>query len=182
MTPHHLLTLAPLIVVLACAAVTDWRTRRIPNWLTFSLILSGLVQSVIGSHTVPPSAALLGLLLGAGLTFALFALGAMGGGDVKMFAGVGVWLGPGPTFGVFAVSALIGMVIVLAQAASHGRLRQLFRNSAVIAVNLAHVNRFGVDHVAEVGRAHSTMEWKIPKAVPVLLAVLTLVGLSWVGR
>jgi hypothetical protein len=66
-------------------------------------------------------------------------------------------------------------------ATAHRRLPHLFKNSAVIAVNLAHVNRLGVEHVAEVGRAHSTMDWRVPKAVPILLAVVLVLAVSWAG-
>jgi prepilin peptidase CpaA len=180
MTSYHLLTLAPLLLALVGAAAIDWRTRRIPNWLTFPLILSGLAQSLTAARTVSPTASALGLLLAGGLAFLMFALGAMGGGDVKLLAAIGAWVGPWAGLEVFAGSALVGMVMVLAQAAAHRRLPQLFKNSAVIAVNLAHVNRLGVEHVAEVGRAHSTMAWRVPKAVPILLAfVAVLAASSW---
>ena len=182
MTPYTLLTLVPLLLALVAAAVIDWRTRRIPNWLTFSLIVTGLARTGIAAgRTVSPTAAVLGLLLAGGLAFAMFALNAMGGGDVKLLAAIGAWVGPLAGLKIFAASSLIGMVMVLAQAAAHRRLPQLFRNSAVIAVNLAHVNRLGVEHVAEVGRAHSTMDWRVPKAVPILLAVVLVLATSWAG-
>ena len=44
MTGYELLTHAPLAAALAWATVTDVRARRIPNWLTFGLLLTGLLQ------------------------------------------------------------------------------------------------------------------------------------------
>ena len=128
----------PMLGLLTWAAAIDMRCRRIPNWLTLSLVLSGLAQSWTWAHTVSPGQSFLGLSAGFGLTFVLFGIGALGGGDVKLLAGLGAWLGPVPTLLVFAVAAVIGMVYVLAQAAGQGRLSALFRNSAVIAMSLAH--------------------------------------------
>ena len=47
-------------------------------------------------RTVGPLASATGLLTGFALSFALFAIGAMCGGDVKIMAGVGAWVGPMP--------------------------------------------------------------------------------------
>ena len=63
-----------MVGLLAWATVVDVRSRRIPNWLTGALLLSGLAQSFLASHTVTPLQSLLGLLAGFGLTFVLFAL------------------------------------------------------------------------------------------------------------
>src|ERR1700722_17606945 len=108
MNGQGLLNCVPLFAMLLCAAATDVRARRIPNWLTFSMILSGFGQSLLSIRTVGPTDALLGFLTGFGLTFVMFALGAVGGGDVKLLAGIGAWIGPGPTLAVFAVEAILG--------------------------------------------------------------------------
>src|SRR5580692_6643294 len=105
--PSLFLEYVPLLALLITAAVTDLRARRIPNWLTFSLVIAGLLQSFLAIRTVAPWASALGLLAGFGLTFILFALGALGGGDVKLMAGVGAWIGPANVLAVFVVAALI---------------------------------------------------------------------------
>lgn len=180
MTTGGLLMCVPMLGLLTWAAAVDVRCRRIPNWLTFSLLLAGLGQSFTWCRTVGPGDACLGLLTGFGLTFALFALGAMGGGDVKLMAGIGAWLGPTQTLLVFAIAAVIGMVVVLAQAGAQGRLGKLFRNSAVIAVSLAQAGESGLDQAAETGRACSGNTGRpLPYAVPVLLAtLLVFAGMS----
>src|SRR5688572_23697423 len=131
---------APVLGLLVVAAVVDWRTRRIPNWLTFTLVLSGIAQSFMPHAVVSPTGALLGLCVGFVLTFALYALGAVGGGDVKLLAGIGAWLGPQAALAVFCVEAIVGMVMALSQAAYLGKTRLLLKNSALVAVNLVHVN------------------------------------------
>lgn len=173
-----LLPFVPMLGLLTWAAAVDLRSRRIPNWLTFSLLLAGLAQGFTWAHTVTPGQSVLGFLTGFGLTFVLFGIGALGGGDVKLLAGLGAWLGPWPTLLVFAIAAIIGMVIVLVQAAVQGRLAKLFRNSAVIAVSLAHASGpDALEQAAGTGKACSTTEGKpLPYAVPVLLATILLLS------
>jgi prepilin peptidase CpaA len=175
MNAHRLLPLAPLFALLIWAAIEDVRARRIRNWLTFSLILTGILQSFIGRGGISPGAAGLGALVGFALPLALFVLGAVGGGDVKLMAGVGAWLGPTAVFEVFCATALIGMVIVLAQAAMQGRLRVLSRNTAVLAINLIHVSDVGLEHTTATGKSCRSVDKPLPYAVPVLLAVTLLV-------
>ncbi len=173
MTTGGLLMCVPMLGLLAWAAVVDLRTRRIPNWLTFSLVLAGLGQSFTWARTVGPADAFLGLLTGFGLTFILFGIGALGGGDVKLLAGLGAWLGPMPILIVFALAAILGMCFVLAQAFAQGRLRNLFRNSAVIALSLTQAG--DLEQAAETGKACSSDGKPLPYAVPVFFATtLTL--------
>jgi prepilin peptidase CpaA len=178
MSTGGMMMLAPMFGLLTWAAAVDLRTRRIPNWLTLSLVLSGLVQSFTAVHTVGPLDSLLGLLSGFGLTFILFAIGAMGGGDVKLLAGLGAWLGPRGALIVFAIAAIVGMVIVIMQAAWEGRLSKLFRNSAVIAFSLASANSDTLDTATETAKAcSSTPRGKpLPYAVPVFFATAFLLA------
>jgi prepilin peptidase CpaA len=174
----------PLLAALVWAAAEDVVSRRIRNALAFSLLAAGVTQSFLPLHTVTPLASLYGVLAGFGLVFVLFALGGMGGGDVKLMAAVGAWLGPAGILNVFLVAAVFGMVVVLSQAAWQGRLRVLARNSAVLAINLAHVSELGVEHVAEVGESSASVDKPIPYAVSVLVGVVMVLcglGLNLLG-
>jgi prepilin peptidase CpaA len=172
--PSLLLQYIPLLALLVTATVTDLRARRIPNWLSFAMILAGLLQSFLSVRTVTPGASALGLLAGFALTFILFALGALGGGDVKLMAGVGAWVGPGPVVAVFAITAIIGMVIVLTQATMQGRLRTLLTNTTLLTINLVHLQDVGLEHAQATGRSCRSVDRPLPYAVPVLLAVLLM--------
>jgi prepilin peptidase CpaA len=177
----QLLSYVPLIVLLVCAAVQDLRERRIRNWLTFALVLSGFAQSIGAVATVSPAQSGLGFLIGLALPLTMFAIGALGGGDVKLLAGVGAWLGPLAVLQVFAAAALIGMVIVLVQAIATGRLRAVVRNSTVIAVNLWHVSEIGLEQATATGRACRALERPLPYAVPVLAAVSAVLYVMFRG-
>ena len=175
---YLLLTCAPMFGLLLWAAAEDLRSRTIPNWLSFSIIIGGFAQSFLPHATVSPTDSLLGFGTGFGLTFFIFALGALGGGDVKLLAGVGAWLGPAGALAVFCVEAIVGLVIVVSQAVAQGRMKTLLRNSTVVAINLVHVGDVGVDHVSQTGQSCRSVERPLPFAVPVLLAALAVVALA----
>ena len=177
--PHAVLSYAPLFVLLGWAAIEDVRTRRIPNWLTLLMMAGGFAQSFLATRTVSPGASLLGFPAAAAVPLVLFVIGAVGGGDVKLMAGVGAWLGPGRSLAVLVVEKLIGLAIVLTQAALQRRTGLLFRNSAVVAANLFYINEVGIDHASETGRSCRSVDKPLPLAVPVLLAVAIVV--LWTG-
>jgi prepilin peptidase CpaA len=98
---------AALVALVGAAAWTDVRVRRIPNALTMSGFLVALAL-----HSFAGGGAVVGALLGAGLallvSLPLFALGGMGGGDVKLLAAVGAFLGPQALLVALFVTALAG--------------------------------------------------------------------------
>jgi prepilin peptidase CpaA len=176
MSSLQLLSLAPLIGMLCIAAGIDWRERRIPNWLTVLMAISGIVTSFQAGHVASPFQAVLGMVVGFGILFVLFAMGALGGGDVKLVAAAGVWLGPIIIVKVFLVAAIVGMIIVLIQSAKQKRLSALFRNSAVLTVNLINIESIGADAMCETGKACRSIERPLPYAVPVLIAVIFMIA------
>lgn len=178
MTNYGLLMCAPMFALLAWAAVTDCTSRRIPNWLSYTLILSGLVHSLTAATMVGVGGSLLGMLVGFGLAFVFFAVGAMGGGDVKLLTGVGAWLGPLGVLLVFVLEAVVGMAQAILQAAMQKRLVTVLRNSAVLAGSMAAGSTdVGIVSLPEPTEANArAMKQVLPYSVPVLIATVVVVG------
>jgi prepilin peptidase CpaA len=173
MSVYALLQLMPMLVLLTVAAAIDLRARRIPNWLTILLAMSGVAQNALPASQITILQALSGMLIGFCLPLGLFILGALGGGDVKLLAGIGAWLGPLGIVKVFAIAAIIAMVMVLVHSARHGRLAPLLRNSALVTVNVMNADRGAVQNVLQNSRAEEpASKSALPYAVPVLIAVL----------
>ena len=168
---------APLFALLIAAAGIDLRRRRIPNWLTFTMAIAGIAQSFLQHHTITPTQSLGGLGVGFVLPLILFILNAVGGGDVKLLAAVGAWVGPLNILLVFILKDLIGLVLVLIQAASQGRLGALFKNSTVLALNLVHIRDVGIETVQQTGLSCRSVDKPLPMAVPILVAVVLLLSL-----
>src|SRR5947199_6184792 len=101
-------------IVLVVAAVIDGYKLKVPNWITFPMILSGWAVNLAMFGWPGLGWSLLGTVVGLALLMPAYAIGGMGAGDVKLLAGVGAWVWGTVTFYAFAVSAIIGGVIAVA--------------------------------------------------------------------
>jgi|SRR5689334_10906576 prepilin peptidase CpaA len=122
-----------LTALLVGAAIFDIRYRRIPNWLTLSGVIAGILLNwFIG----PPEGGLLYSLAGLGGAFAiylfLYLLRAMGAGDVKLMAAVGSLVGLERWFGIFFVTAIVGGIMALMLIVVRGRARKTLWNVGFI--------------------------------------------------
>ena len=99
-----------LAAALLTATVTDLKSQRIYNWLTFPLMLAGLAfhATVGGLDGLLMSAA--GFGLGLAVMILPFMLGMMGAGDVKLMAGIGAWVGASTILTAFVFTCLAGGV------------------------------------------------------------------------
>jgi len=116
-------------VLLVIACVTDVRWRRIPNALVLTLALTGFAFSVwVEPWLVGLGRAMGGLALGFGIWIVFYVIGAIGAGDVKLFAAAGAWLGPAATWRAALVGAAIGGVLAIAMLVHERRTRQGLEN------------------------------------------------------
>lgn len=132
-------------VLLIVACVTDMRWRRIPNVLVLVLAISGLAFSV---YLDPWSPGLVrgasGLALGFAIWIAFYALGAIGAGDVKLFAAAGAWLGPAFTWRAALVAAAVGGVLAVAALLRERRTREGFEK-VFVSLNTRSVAPLALD-------------------------------------
>ncbi|MGL4513585.1 MAG: A24 family peptidase [Lacipirellulaceae bacterium] len=103
-------------VTLIVAAVIDGLQLKVPNWITFPMIVSGWAYS----YALSPYAgweglaySLIGTVVGLALLLPAYAIGGMGAGDVKLMAGIGAWVWGATTAYAFGVSAIVGGVIAV---------------------------------------------------------------------
>jgi prepilin peptidase CpaA len=98
---------ALLAIVLFLAVYLDIRTSRIPNWLTFTAMGSGLLVHTLLEGAQGAIYSLSGLGTGLILFLAFYFFGEMGAGDVKLMGAVGSMVGPYGAFvtGILAVMA-----------------------------------------------------------------------------
>ena len=127
--------------LLALACVTDLRTRRIPNVLTFSAAAGAVLFHLATGGWQAAGWSIVGLFVGALLFLPMFALRGMGAGDVKLLAAVGAWLGPGQVAMVALATSLVGGVMAIVVALAYGYLRKALTN---IYLLLAHWRVMGV--------------------------------------
>jgi len=111
-------------------ALCDYRSRRIPNWLTGSSILLGLVLHLVLGGWRSLTSAMLAGLAGGGAFLLFYLAGGMGGGDVKLIAAVGSCAGLSHVAAILIATAIAGGIFALALALVAGRLKQTFSNVA----------------------------------------------------
>lgn len=125
-----------LAVLLALAFYHDCKASKIPNRYTVAGIVFGLAYHGWSGGWSGLADASLGFASGFGLMLALYALKAIGAGDVKLFGAIGAMAG-----GAFVVNGalnsivlagLIGLVIV----ARRGELAGRLRNTGALLFNL----------------------------------------------
>ena len=119
---------AAALTVAAMACITDLRTRRIPNVLTFGSAAGacGFYFAERGISGLGFSAA--GWLVGGLMFLPLFALRGLGGGDVKLLAALGAWLGPGLAVWLALWSAAAGGPLAILVALSRGYFGRALSN------------------------------------------------------
>lgn len=109
------LLLAVLAVLLVVAAVIDVRTYTISNRLNLAVALLALVFWWAARLPLWPDAAI--QLAGAAGVFLLLAVafyaGMMGGGDVKLAAGLALWFPPVATIRFLVIMSIAGGIVTL---------------------------------------------------------------------
>src|SRR2546425_11393857 len=88
------LTVATVVIFVALCVIADVRTRRIPNAISGSAVLLGITLNTAYQGTAGLLESLAGLGVTMGVLLWPFAMGGIGGGDVKMMGAIGALLGP----------------------------------------------------------------------------------------
>lgn len=134
-------------LVLIVAAYIDGKQLRVPNWLTFPMVASGLLFNVIGGFLLDGwiggfsglGNGLLGMVVGLACLLPLYAVGGMGAGDVKLMAGVGAWLGAETAFFAFCVSTIVGAIMAVFMVLFSKRIKQHYANFLMILIEWLHI-------------------------------------------
>ncbi len=153
-------------------ALNDIRTRRIPNWLTYTGLAAALVVRGAVAGWPGLKSGLDGLAVGGGLFLLLFLLGGMGGGDVKLMAAVAAWAGTAQVIAIVIASAIAGGVLAVGHAVLGRRLRLTVFNMMVLIRH--HLSSGLKPHpLFTVKDANST---RIPYGLAIALGTLFCVG------
>lgn len=122
----------PVAIALAVALVaayTDARKMIIPNWLTFSTIIAGIIFNAwTGRHDY-----FAGALVVFGVMFFCWVSGWIGGGDMKLAPGLALFLG--------AIPVLYGVALAAAVYALYGAFKAWRKSGRFAAFPMALLGR-----------------------------------------
>jgi prepilin peptidase CpaA len=161
---------------LLIAVITDLRSHRIYNGLTFPTIALGLVLNSLGAG-IPGLFFALGGIAAAFLSLPLFLLGAMGAGDVKLLLAVGALMGPHFTLWTLLCTGIAGGVLGVAYAIRRGALVHTLKNAIVgghVCATLRSPEQLQ-------GMALTSKVGKMPYAPAIALGVLSVLLLKYFG-
>ena len=118
-----------LAVALALiAGWTDWRSRRIPNWLTVPGFLAGVSANLLASGWAGLKTSLLGAGLGLILLLPFVFLRSLGAGDWKLAGALGAIVGWEVLANLLMGSVLVAGIMALVLVIYKRRFKETLRN------------------------------------------------------
>ncbi len=123
---------AVAIGVTLVAALVDFRSRKIPNWLTVPAFVVGVVLRTALLGWPGAKSALEGTGLALVLLLPLVLMRALGAGDWKLMGAVGAFLGPLMFLFVLLGSILVSGIMAMVEMARTRRVRETFHNLYVL--------------------------------------------------
>ncbi len=167
-------------VTLIVAAVIDGWKLKVPNWITYPMVLSGWAYSALLSES-PGWEGLLwsigGTAVGLGLLLPLYAIGGMGAGDVKLLAGVGAWVWATNTVYAFVVTALVGGVIAVAMVLARGAWTKHRRQFGMILGEILTIR--DPNKLSAIAAERKSSMRLLPYGIPI--AIGTILYFAWEG-
>ncbi len=120
------------ILLTALAAFVDFRSRKIPNWLTVPAFVAGLTLRTVLFGWPGAKSALEGTGLALLVLLPVVLMRALGAGDWKLMGAVGAFLGPLMFLFVLLGSILVSGIMAIVEMARTRRVRETFHNLYVL--------------------------------------------------
>lgn len=164
------------VTLIVAAAIDGWKLK-VPNKITFPMILSGWAWSFAAFGWQGLGWSLAGTVVGLGLLLPAYAIGGMGAGDVKLLAGVGAWVWGTVTFYAFCVSAIVGAVLAVGMVLyrrAWGKHRDQFMMIVGEILTIRDPNQ-----LAEIAAQRKPAMLLLPYGIPI--AIGTIAYFAWTG-
>jgi prepilin peptidase CpaA len=124
------------VLLAIVAGWTDYRSRRIPNWLTVPALAVGIGINVAAAGWGGLRTSLLGAGLGLLLLLPFVLLRSLGAGDWKLAGALGAFVGTGVLVNLLVGSVFVAGIMAVALVIYKRRVRQTLRNIGHVLVSL----------------------------------------------
>jgi len=172
------IVLAPAVAMALIAGWTDWRSRRIPNWLTVPGFLIGASLNIFVSGWMGLRTSLLGAGFGLVVLLPFVFLRSLGAGDWKLAGALGAFVGWEALANVLMGSVLVAGGMALALVIYKRRFKETVRNIGRLLLSMVTFRMPG----AEVS-LDNPQSLKVPYGVALALAMLIFgIGKMWGAR
>jgi prepilin peptidase CpaA len=155
------------VLLAVFAGWTDYRKRRIPNWLTVPGLLLGVGLNVAASGRVGWKTSLLGAGLGLLLLLPFVLLRSLGAGDWKLAGSLGAFVGASRLLDILLASVFVAGAMAIMLAFYKGRVRQTLHNMGHLLLSLGTLRMPGYEVSLD-----NPDSLKVPYGVALALTVL----------
>lgn len=167
-----MLILVITVTTVLSAAIYDYRSRLIPNVITFAAMLTGL-----GLHSLHTGwnglwFSFSGLALGGGMLLFFYLLGGMGAGDVKLMAGVGALLGVEKVLAVFILTVIAGGLMAVVQILRQYSFKKILSHIKNLLHGFSYQKYFRLDNKTD-DPIENTLPYGVAIAIGTLLTCIT---------
>ncbi len=168
-----------LAVALALiAGWTDWRSRRIPNWLTVPGFLIGVSVNVLVNGRAGLKASLLGAGFGLLVLLPFVFLRSLGAGDWKLAGALGAFVGWQVLVDLLMGSVFVAGIMALGLVIYKGRFKETLRNIGKLFLSMLTLRMPGADVSLD-----NPQSLKVPYGVALALTTLLFgVAKIWGAR
>jgi prepilin peptidase CpaA len=156
------------VAVTVAAALVDFRSQKIPNWLTVPAIAAGITLRTTLSGWPGAKASLEGAGLALLILLPLVLLRALGAGDWKLMGAVGAFLGPILFLFVLFGSIMASGLMATVEMVRSKRIKETFRNMMVLVRGFV---TFGLRKNPEISLDNPKL-MKLPFGVAVALSTI----------
>jgi prepilin peptidase CpaA len=157
-------------IVLVVAAVIDGWKLKVPNWITYPMIVTGWIYSSIVGGWEGLGWSLLATFVGLALLYVIYMVGGMGAGDVKLLAGIGAWVGTHHTWNIFATTAIVGGIMAVLMVAYSGAWRKHYAQFRMLIGEFVEVR--DSEELFQRAAARKSKMYLLPYGIPMTIAAL----------
>lgn len=157
-------------VTLVVAAVIDGMYLKVPNAITFPLIVAGWVYSTAVGGWAGLGWSVAATFFGLALLFGLHLIGGMGAGDVKLLAGIAAFVHIEHTWYIFIATTIVGAVMALIQIAFSGQWTKHYLQAQAILQEIVTVR--DADKLYEISQERKPTMTLLPYGIPMTVAAI----------
>ena len=163
--------ITPLALAMIMAVAWDFSRQKIPNLITFPLMIYGLVFHTVTSGLSGFGFSFVGILTGIGIFIIPYILGGMGAGDAKLMGGAGALIGAKGAIisGVFSI--LIGLIYAIILLVIYSKYGITFLKSSGTLIKTLFFTRQWIYIPPESEEKRPTLCYALPIALGTLIYI-----------
>lgn len=157
-------------VTLVVAAVIDGLYLKVPNKITYPLIVAGWLYSFYAGGFAGLGWSLLATFFGLALLFGLHLIGGMGAGDVKLLAGIAAFVHIEHTWYIFIATTIVGAIMAIIQIAVSGQWMKHWTQAQSLLQEIVTVR--DADKLYEISQERKPRMRLLPYGIPMTVAAI----------